>query len=81
MHQIEILDELGYGVMRSTDVSYIMDYFFVFKIKMIDLIDQNIFYMKIKNLAGAKFYILYFFIMFLLFFKIVKKSLFLNDSQ
>jgi hypothetical protein len=33
--------------MRSTDGLYAKNYFFVFKIQMIDLIGQNIFHMKI----------------------------------
>jgi hypothetical protein len=36
--------ELGYSAMYSTYDSYFTDNFFVFKIQMIDLIDQNIFF-------------------------------------
>jgi hypothetical protein len=46
-----------------------MDYFSVFKVQMVDSISQNAFHKKIY--LGTKFHIL----IFLLFFKIARKSL------
>jgi hypothetical protein len=62
--------------MRSTDDPCVMGRFSVFKVQMIDPIGQNIF--SYENLVGNQ--ILYFLGFFLLFFKIARKSLFLNGS-
>jgi FAD synthase len=44
---IIIIKEFGYGATRSTDDLCVTDRFFVFKVQIVDPIDQNIFHMKI----------------------------------
>jgi hypothetical protein len=44
---IYIEKAIGYSVTRSTDDSCATDRFSVFKVKIVDLTGQNIFYMKI----------------------------------
>jgi hypothetical protein len=61
-----LLNEIDYGATQSTEGLCVTDRFFIFEVKMVDLIGQNI-------LFGIEFYI--FLEYFYYFFKIVRKSL------